>query len=136
MSGCSCLKSHLSKKFVPGSQMIKIREKITLRFRKVDYTKEFPLLVEALAGIDQDVILDGEVVALNDQGLPDFQTLQNYKKGAQLKYYVFDLLYLDGYDLSRLELMKRRQLLQKILPESAVISFSRDFDDGVQLFKP
>ena len=109
--------------------------KITLRSRKVDYTKEFPLLVEALAEIDRDLILDGEVVALNDRGLPDFQRLQNYKKGAQLKYYVFDLLYLDGYDLTRLELIERRELLQEILPESAVISFSRDFDDGVQLFE-
>ena len=113
----------------------KNQEKISLKSRKVDFTKEFPSLVKELARMPHDLVLDGEMVALNEQGLPDFQTLQNYKKGADLKYYVFDILYLDGYDLTRLELTERRKVLQELLPQSGLLTFSRSFDDGVRLYQ-
>ena len=45
----------------------------------------------------KDAILDGEIVALDDQNRPAFQLLQNYEEGP-LGYYIFDLLSLDGED--------------------------------------
>lgn len=62
--------------------------------------------------------LDGEVVALDSEGKISFQALQNFaRKGhdARLVYYVFDLVYLDGYDLSEVALLERKRLLQALL---------------------
>src|SRR5690606_3200030 len=73
-------------------------------------------VAEKLAQITHDVVLDGEVVALNSRGKPEFQLLQNYKttgKGT-LAYYVFDLLELNGYDIKDLELLQRRELLDEL----------------------
>lgn len=66
----------------------------------------------------RQALLDGEVVALDDQGISNFQTLQNAfrdKRGSALVYYVFDLLHLDGKDLTRLPLSARKQILEQWL---------------------
>jgi ATP-dependent DNA ligase len=62
------------------------------------------------------VILDGEIVALDEQGRSSFQLLQIYKSSEQrvpLVYYVFDLLFLDGKDLRHEPLSARRKLATK-----------------------
>jgi bifunctional non-homologous end joining protein LigD len=66
--------------------------------------------------------LDGEIVALRPDGVSDFSTLQSaFRKKAtsQLVYAVFDLLYLDGYDLRPCALVERKRLLALILQGSA-----------------
>ncbi|HEY3665491.1 MAG TPA: DNA ligase D, partial [Polyangiaceae bacterium] len=63
-------------------------------------------------------ILDGELVALDEKGVSDFQLLQNSFSGktkAPLAYYAFDLLYLDGYDLRPAPLLERKARLQELL---------------------
>lgn len=75
---------------------------IVLRSRKLlDYTKYYPTVAHALRELRHDVVLDGEVVVLDKQGKPDFDALQAYTRTKEglLAYYVFDLLWLDGYDL-------------------------------------
>ncbi|HET9826822.1 MAG TPA: DNA polymerase ligase N-terminal domain-containing protein [Chitinophagaceae bacterium] len=57
-----------------------------------DYTKKYPVVAEALRQVKHKVILDGEVVALDDEGKPDFSRLQNYNGQHVLVYYVFDAL--------------------------------------------
>ncbi len=78
-----------------------------------------------------NAILDGEVVVLDERGISDFQTLQNAlgDKGAKarLKYFVFDLLFLNGTDLRLLPLRERRSKLEKLLqklPAKSAIRFS------------
>jgi bifunctional non-homologous end joining protein LigD len=71
-------------------------------------------------------ILDGEVVAVDQNGIPRFELLQRFQQKPQgtLLYYVFDLPYLGGKDLTDLPLLRRRELLKKVLAENEVIRFS------------
>jgi len=109
--------------------------KVKLLSRKLDYTKNFKAVVEELSKLDHDFVMDGEVVVLDENGHPNFDALQKYKEGMHLAYYVFDLLWLEGEDLTRLPLMERRERLLSILEENDIIRYSRDFEDGVALFE-
>jgi bifunctional non-homologous end joining protein LigD len=78
----------------------------------------FPGLLTKATWIDAgDAIVDGEVVALGEDGLPDFSLLQELTTGssARLVYQVFDLLYLDGRSLVSVPLEDRKALLQTVL---------------------
>jgi bifunctional non-homologous end joining protein LigD len=69
----------------------------------------------------EQVILDGEIVALDEKGRSSFQPLQDYKSSEQrvpLVYYVFDLLFVDGKDLRKEPLLARRKLLIDILKKA------------------
>jgi bifunctional non-homologous end joining protein LigD len=85
-----------------------------------------------------DVILDGELVAVDEKGVSQFQLLQNYmrNKHAKLVYYVFDVVYCDGRDLHALPLSRRKDVLRQILPESDVVLLSEDIpEQGKAFFK-
>lgn len=98
-----------------------------------DWTDRLPLQVEALQKLDiENSWLDGEVVVLNDAGLPDFQALQNafdVGRSQDIIYYVFDALFLNGKDLRSTALEQRRAVLEKILPGKPIglIRFSAAF---------
>ena len=94
-----------------------------------DLTGEFPEIAQALQSLAvENAILDGEVVALDEEGRPSFSLMQQRtgmtspaNRGARNRavpiiYYAFDLLYLDGYNLMAAELDQRKQLLQQIIP--------------------
>lgn len=90
-----------------------------------DWTKNFSPISSSLAELKtRSAILDGEIVVLNEKGASSFQGLQNLLSQAgrgQLVYYVFDLLYLDGWDLRGVPLVERKALLARLLegaPES------------------
>jgi len=77
--------------------------------------------------------LDGEIVVLDDKGLPDFQRLQqafDTKSRADIVYFVFDLPYYGGYDLRRVPLTGRRAVLRKALEArpSERVRFSESFE--------
>ena len=100
--------------------------------------EKFPPIVEALRKFGFDAVLDGEIVVVDDLGQPEFQLLQNYRKTGRghLLYYVFDLLHLQGHDLTGLPLLRRKELLKKILPASPKIRFSDHIrQDGVLFFQ-
>ena len=84
-----------------------------------DWTRRFGSLVDAAKHLPVDqAFLDGEVVALEQNGKTNFQLLQNSLKQnnpATLVYFVFDLLYLDGWDLTHSPLEERKKLLEQIL---------------------
>ncbi len=80
-------------------------------------------------------ILDGEVVVQNPDGTTNFQKLQNYLKSRgkyPLLYYVFDLPYFNGHDLTELPLSERKDLLASLIRTSRdripVGSLQRAFD--------
>src|SRR5579859_104516 len=61
-----------------------------------------------------ETVLDGEVVALDEEGRPSFSTLQNHGSvGVQLYFFIFDLLVLRGKDVMAEPLMKRRALIER-----------------------
>ncbi len=92
----------------------------------ISFNKKFSPVVDALRKFEFDAVLDGEIVVVDDQGRPDFQMLQHYQAAGSghLLYYVFDLLYFRGHDLTGLPLLRRKELLKKILPSSPRIKFS------------
>ena len=63
-------------------------------------------------------LIDGEVVALDQDGLPQFDALRSRRRNCSVVLYAFDLLYLDGYDLTSCPLIKRKALLKRILPKN------------------
>ncbi len=92
----------------------------------ISFNKKFSPIVESLRKFGFDAVLDGEIVVVDDQGRPDFQALQHYQDSGNghLLYYVFDLLYFRGHDLTDLPLQRRKELLKKILPSTSKIRFS------------
>jgi bifunctional non-homologous end joining protein LigD len=92
----------------------------------IPFDKKFFPVVEALRKFGFEAVLDGEVVVVDDQGRPDFQLLQHYHESGSghLLYYVFDLLHFQGHDLTGLPLLRRKELLKKILPSAPKIRFS------------
>jgi bifunctional non-homologous end joining protein LigD len=79
---------------------------------------QFESITNALNNLSFKAILDGEIVALKDDGTADFGALQNWKnkRNAELHYYIFDILYLEGHSLLELKLSQRRQILEAVLP--------------------
>jgi bifunctional non-homologous end joining protein LigD len=88
-----------------------------------DWTARLPKQVEALRALNlQNAWLDGEIVVLDTQGIPSFQALQNAfdeKSTAEILYFAFDLLHLNGYDLRNVPLSARRAVLETVLGASA-----------------
>ena len=80
--------------------------------------ERFPQLKQVAKTIHAaTAVLDGEIVALDENGLPRFEGLRSKRTNTAVVFYAFDLLYLDGYDLTRCPLIKRKELLKKILPK-------------------
>ena len=83
-----------------------------------EWTAKFPSIAQAAVRLPvRTAWLDGEVVALQPDGRSSFQALQNALSGAgadELHYYVFDLPYLDGYDLRKAKLIDRKRALQTL----------------------
>ncbi|MFT3856492.1 MAG: DNA ligase D [Aquabacterium sp.] len=84
-----------------------------------DWTAKMPELAADIAALGlRSSWLDGEVVALGDDGLPDFNALQNAfdaSHTSQLIWYAFDAPYLNGRDMRQLPLVQRRQALAQAL---------------------
>jgi bifunctional non-homologous end joining protein LigD len=99
---------------------IKTKADMQLRSRNDnDFTQRYPAIVQALASLPDETVVDGEVVALDESGRPSFNILQNYGSSkAPILYYVFDVLVLAGRDLMGMPLTARRDLLERrILPK-------------------
>jgi bifunctional non-homologous end joining protein LigD len=83
-------------------------------------------VAKALEGIKGDAVIDGELVALDKDGISHFQLLQNaLRHEAKLLYCAFDLMFLNGEDLRGLTLLERKKRLKDILPSHKLIAFSR-----------
>lgn len=83
-----------------------------------DWTAQFPTVVDAVAALPvKSVLLDGEVAVVLPDGRTSFQALQNAfgRRDANVVYFVFDLLAIDGEDLTALPLEQRKQRLEKLI---------------------
>ena len=101
-----------------------------------DYTLRYPAIADALKKLGHDAVIDGEVVVFNEKGMPDFDALQLYNgHNTPISYCVFDLLWLDGYNLMDLPLETRKQLLESIVAKTPVFRVSTSFDNGPALYK-
>lgn len=102
-----------------------------------DWSAKMPRQVEALKALGLDSAwLDGEMVVVDDNGVADFQALQNAfdtEHDERITYYLFDLPWLGGEDLRALPLQQRRATLARLLEghASQVIRYSADFEEPV-----
>ncbi|QGM46545.1 DNA ligase D [Methylocystis heyeri] len=103
--------------------------------RGLDWSARFgKRIVDALGALElRSALIDGEIVVENAAGASDFSALQtdlSEGRGDRFRFYAFDLLYLDGFDLRSCALKHRRELLRKIVPEGAgALGFSAHFDE-------
>jgi len=85
-----------------------------------------------------NAVIDGEILVLNDKGLSDFGALQNWRSevDGELVYYVFDILWYEGKDLTGLPLIQRQAILKDILPaDDDCIRQSKVFNaSGIDFF--
>ena len=118
--------------------------------KRQDAARYFPDLAEATGWIEADeAIVDGEVVALDEDGRPQFSLLQDYTgvrlgrapggkrsgKRAQIVYQAFDLLHLDGQSLLGVPLVERKRLLRSRLRPHALVRYAGHVDaDGEAFF--
>jgi ATP-dependent DNA ligase len=90
-----------------------------------DFNARYPSLVNALGSMPDEMVIDGEIVALDGEGRPSFNALQNPMHSriaapANLHFFIFDLLILRGRDVMAEPLVKRRALIEKhVLPTLA-----------------
>ena len=102
----------------------------------LDYTKKYPPVAKALKEFGHDAVLDGEVVVFNSAGKPDFDALQTFNgHDTPINYCVFDLLWLDGYNLMQLPLTDRKAILKELVEGNEVLRFSESFEDGEALYR-
>jgi bifunctional non-homologous end joining protein LigD len=112
-----------------------------------DLTAQYPELQSVPSFIQAEIaILDGEVAALDEHGRSSFSLMQQRtgirsggrrtgsRQDISVLYYVFDLLYLDGYDLRRVALEERKDLLAKITKLDGPVRYSDHFPQGKALF--
>ena len=105
---------------------IKTSGSVQLRSRNNnDFNGRYPSIVQALANMPDDTVIDGEIVALDESGRPSFNALQNYgSSSAPLLFFAFDLLMLDGRNLMDEPLETRRQSLEHDVSLREPIRFS------------
>ncbi len=106
-----------------------------------EVARVYPSLAEELTEQPGQMVIDGEVVAPDDEGRPSFQRLQqrmNLQGEADIRradvqvpvlYYVFDLLYVDGYDLRAVPFEERRSLLERTLVPSQRVRLIDQFEE-------
>jgi bifunctional non-homologous end joining protein LigD len=106
--------------------------------RGLDCTDQYPWLVEALRRQPYTrMVIDGEVVALDENDRPSFQHLQNrmHDPNVCLLYYAFDILYRDGIDVRGVRLDERKPLLEQSLVPSDRVKLVEVFpEDGEMLY--
>jgi bifunctional non-homologous end joining protein LigD len=103
------------------------------------FDQKFYPVHEALQQWGINAVVDGEIVVVNEQGVPDFSNLQLWRSEAdgQLLYYLFDILWLEGVSVMHLPLEERKALLKTILPgHLPIIKMSELIkDNGAKAFE-
>ncbi len=112
-----------------------------------DATATYPDVARAVAALPfGDLVLDGEVVVLDEEGRPSFQRLQRRAQQRRTTdvqraalelpatYYAFDLLGFEGFDLRPLPLVERKRLLQSVLPRAGPVRFLDHIEERGEAF--
>jgi bifunctional non-homologous end joining protein LigD len=85
----------------------------------LDWTKRYGVLIEGFRGLAcQQALIDGEIVVQDERGIASFAALQDTLAEGhthELIFFAFDLMYLDGYDLTEVPLLERKQALEELL---------------------
>jgi ATP-dependent DNA ligase len=106
----------------------------------LDWTDKYPSAIAALANVKaKTAYIDGELCGVDDAGLPSFahtQAATDGERGVRLVYYAFDLLHLDGRDVSGLPLIERKALLEPLIAGKPGLQFNgHETGDGELILK-
>jgi bifunctional non-homologous end joining protein LigD len=103
------------------------------------FNEKFYPIYDRLKNWKVNAVVDGEIIVMNDKGAADFSDLQGWRSEADghLVYYIFDILWLEGKDISKKPLKERRDILQSLIPENdSTLRLSESFDaEGKELFQ-
>ncbi len=102
------------------------------------FNEKFYPVTEAVTQWGINAVVDGEIVVIADSGISHFGNLQNWRSEAdgELFFYVFDLLWYEGRDLTALPLVDRREVLRSIVPKNGPIRMSENFgESGTEFFE-
>ncbi|MGV8915929.1 MAG: DNA ligase D [Kaistella sp.] len=116
-----------------------LRKDIQLYSRNgLSYAEKFKKVANALKIQQHDMVLDGELVAYDSSGKPNFQLLQRIGDNPDLTvvYQVFDLLWLNGHSTENLSLLQRKELLKEALQETDIIKYcDHVLENGEEFFE-
>lgn len=104
----------------------------------LSFVEKFKKITDAFSDQKFPMVLDGEIVAFNAAGKPDFQLLQNIgdQPNMAVTFQVFDLLWLNGYSTEGLSLLERKELLKEALIENEVVKYCEHLpENGVEFFE-
>jgi ATP-dependent DNA ligase len=118
-------------------EAVKSRGKVTLYSRRHNIlNRKFGYIAEALENFPDETVLDGELIAMDEEGRADFNLLQNFKSAeSKIHYYAFDVLMHKGKLLVGRPLAERREILAKILPRNEHISLSAVGSSAAQMLR-
>lgn len=116
---------------------------------QLEMTGQYPELANIASCLRaKEAILDGEIVALDEHGVSRFQLLQprlgrknpreieRMAAQSRIAFYVFDLIYLDGFDLTNCKCLERKSLLERVLKTSKNVRYSDHIiGEGQELFR-
>lgn len=96
------------------------------------FNDKFYPIISALQELKLQAVLDGEIVVLKESGVTSFSGLQNWRSEAdgELAYYIFDILWLNGFNLMNLPLIKRKEILKSVVSINDSIKLSETFDSS------
>ena len=103
-----------------------------------ELSSAYPAIISGLVTTKLTAVFDGEIVVLDESGVPRFELLQSYRTARQgyLVYYVFDLLFLNGRDLRNQPLVQRKETLRRVLNGSEIVRYVEHVDgSGKEFFE-
>lgn len=118
-------------------QAVKSGRDVTLYSRRRNVLNDrFPHIAAACKGLPDDTVIDGELVAVDRDGRPDFNMLQNFRSAeARIHYYAFDILVLRGRSLLGLPLAERRNILSSVLKPNDHVALSQVSNLSAKMLK-
>ncbi|NDP26784.1 MAG: DNA ligase D [Flavobacterium sp.] len=115
------------------------KNKVELQSRNdKSFNEKFYPILKAVQDWNINAVVDGEVVVLDEDGKSNFGALQNWRSEAdgEIYFYVFDILWLNGKDLTQNPLSERREILKSIISENNSIRLSENFEvNGIEFFE-
>lgn len=115
-------------------------ERVRLYSRnKLNFAKKFSPIVQELEKVKFNAVFDGEVVVVDRQGISRFQLLQDYFQSGEnilhsLRYYIFDVLFLENHDIREVPLLERKSILARIVPQAKRIFLSEYVEEKGKSF--
>lgn len=113
--------------------------KVELRSRNdKSFDQKFYPVSAAMEKWGINAVVDGEIVVVGENGISNFGALQNWRSEAdgELMFYVFDILWYEGKDLTGLALIDRKKILRSIMPTEGIIKMSDNFEEsGLKFFE-